>query len=130
MARGSTENIPVSQIGSAIADLLKEYGDVCYEAAENGLDAAEAVLIASLRDASPDKSGKFKRAWKSKEGRKYKLQRYVHNTTMVKGKEGKIPLSNILEYSTIRGKPFIARTYEQSMNAMAAAMAAELKKEV
>ena len=37
---------------------------------------------------------------------------------MVDGKKGKIPLSNILEYSTVRGKPFIKSTYEKSIPEM------------
>ena len=125
----NTENIPVAKFGTAIAELMKEYGEECYQATEEGLDAAEKVLIGRLKSNSPSKSGKFKRGWKSK-GRKYKLQRYVHNTRMVEGAEGKIPLSNILEYSTTRGKPFINRTYQESIEAMASAVVEALKKEV
>lgn len=124
----NTKNIPVVTLGSAIAKIIEEYGDTVYYATEDGLDEAEKILINELSAASPVKSGKFARSWKGK-GRKYKLQRYVGNTKMVKSKGGKIPLSNILEYSTIRGKPFINRTHQRSINKMAAAIVATIKKE-
>ena len=124
----NTEKIPVVTLGSAIAKIIEEYGDTVYYATEDGLDEAEKILISELSNASPVKSGKFARSWKGK-GRKYKLQRYVGNTKMVKNKGGKIPLSNILEYSTIRGKPFINRTHQRSINKMAAAIVATIKKE-
>lgn len=124
----NTEKIPVATLGSAIAKIIEEYGDTVYYATEDGLDEAEKILINELSAASPVKSGKFARSWKGK-GRKYKLQRYVGNTKTVKSKGGKIPLSNILEYSTIRGKPFINRTHQRSINKMAAAIVATIKKE-
>ena len=124
----NTEKIPVVSIGGAIEKIVKEYSDTIYYATEEGLDEAEKILINELSAASPVKSGKFARSWKGK-GRKYKLQRYVGNTKTVEGKSGKIPLSNILEYSTIRGKPFINRTYQNSINKMAAAIIAAIKKE-
>ncbi len=124
----NTENIPVVSIGGAIEKIVKEYSDTIYYATEEGLDEAEKILINELSAASPVKSGKFARSWKGK-GRKYKLQRYVGNTKTVEGKSGKIPLSNILEYSTIRGKPFINRTYQSSINKMTAAIIAAIKKE-
>ena len=124
----NTENIPVVSIGGAIEKIVKEYSDTIYYATEEGLDEAEKILINELSAASPVKSGKFARSWKGK-GRKYKLQRYVGNTKTVEGKSGKIPLSNILEYSPIRGKPFINRTYLNSINKMTAAIIAAIKKE-
>jgi hypothetical protein len=129
----NTENIPVVSIGGAIEKIVKEYSDTIYYATEEGLDEAEKILINELSAASPEskkpRPGKrFARSWKGK-GRKYKLQRYVGNTKVVEGKSGKIPLSNILEYSTIRGKPFINRTYQNSINKMTAAIIAAIKKE-
>ena len=113
----------------AVMDILREYGDVVYEATEEGLDAAVKVLVKNLKIASPQKTGEFAKSWKSK-GKKYKLVRYVGNTTTVQGKKGeKIALANILEYSTTRGKPFIKRTYENSINEMAEAVVNEIKKE-
>jgi len=123
------KKIDIGNLEVSINDLLSEYGDMVYHGTEKGLDAAEKVLINNLKSASPvGETGKFAKSWKSK-GKKYKLKRYVGNTKMVEGKSGKIPLSNILEYSTTRGKPFIKRTYENSMNTMIAAVIAAIKKE-
>ena len=123
--------VGINNLDTAIADLLREYGDVVYEATEAGLTAAEKVLIKNLKAASPEgKSKGYKKAWKSK-GKKYKMHRYIGNTKMVQGKSGEIPLSNILEYgSKSPYQGLIKRTYEQSINEMAAAVVAEIKKEV
>lgn len=121
--------VNTSTLQSAIEDILREYGDVVYKATEEGLDAAESVLADNLKAASPKKSGKFAKGWKGTK-RKYKLSRFVGNSTTVPGKGGEIPLSNILEFSTTRGKPFIGKTYAASVEAMAAAVVAEIKKEV
>jgi hypothetical protein len=123
-------SIDVNNLDVAIAELLEEYGDVVYQATEEGLTAAEKVLIRNLKAASPKgKTKDYHKSWKSK-GKKYKMRRYVGNTKTVQGKSGEIPLSNILEYSSKsphQGK--IKRTYEESINEMAAAVVAEIKKE-
>ena len=125
------KKIDVNNLEAAIADILREYGDVVYKATEEGLTAAEKVLINNLKASSPKSpgGGKYAKSWKGK-GKKYKLRRYVGNTKTVKNKSGEIPLSNILEYSAKsphQGK--IKRTYESSINQMAAAVVAEIKKE-
>lgn len=111
------KKINIDDLEIAIEDILDNYSDDIYFLTEEGLNEAEKVLIDNLKTASPKDSGEFAKAWKGK-GKKYKLRRYVGNTKMVQGKKGPIPLSNILEYSTIHGKPFIRRTYEQSIPAM------------
>jgi len=123
---------------SAIENILRDYGDVVYEATAEGIKAAEKVLIKNLKAASPSIKNppkgyvkkNFAKNWKGKTSRN-KLMRYVGNTTTVTDKKGgEIPLANILEYSTTRGKPFIKQTYESSIDEMAAAVVAEIKKEV
>lgn len=124
------KKVDINNLDAAVAELLEEYGDIVYQATEEGLTAAEKVLIKNLKAASPSNSGEYKKSWKSK-GKKYKMRRYVGNTKTVQGKSGEIPLSNILEYSSKsphQGK--IKQTYEESINEMAAAMVAEIKKEV
>ena len=123
--------IDVNNLEVAITDILREYGDVVYQATEEGLTAAEKVLIKNLKAASPEgPSKKYKKAWKGK-GKKYKLRRYVGNTKMVPGKSGEIPLSNILEYAEKSPhQGLIKRIYESSIDQMAAAVVAEIKKEV
>ena len=111
------KKINIDDLEIAIEDILDDYSDDIYFLTEEGLNEAEKVLIDNLKAASPKDTGDFAKAWKGK-GKKYKLRRYVGNTKMVQGKKGPIPLSNILEYSTVHGKPFIKKTYEQSISAM------------
>ena len=122
--------ITPDKLSDAISDILAEYGDVIFIATEDALDAASDVLIRNLKAASPKKSGKFAKNWKSK-GRKYKLRRYIGNsTTVFSDKHGEIALANILEYSTTRAKPFIKETFENSVPEMAQAMVNKVKEGV
>lgn len=122
-------NIGINDLQESINEILRDYGDVVYQATEEGLDAAQKILIKNLKSASPNKTGEFAKGWKGK--KKYKLRRYVGNTTTVLGKKGeKIALANILEYSTTRGKPFIKNTYQNSINEMATAVVTTIKREV
>ncbi len=129
MVKVGTE-ISIGQLQAAIEDALREYGDVVYQATEEGLTAAQNVLIKNLKNNSPKgKTGEYAKSWKAK--KKYKLKRYVGNVKTVKGKEGDIPLSNILEYSAkSKHQGEIKKTFENSVNEMAAAAVAEMKKEV
>lgn len=121
-------NIDINNLEVAVAEILKDYGDVVYKATTEGLDIAEKVLIKNLKESSPKGTGDYAKSWKSK-GKKYKLKRYVGNTKMVKGKEGEIPLSNILEYSSkSKHQGLIKRTYEKSIEEMANAIVNEIKK--
>jgi len=124
-------DISVNAIQDAIMKSLLEYGDVVYVATEKGLEVAEKGLIKELKSESPKDSGEFAKNWKGK-GRRYNLRRYVGNTTTVKGKKSDtIPLSNILEYSTdSKHQGFIKRTVNNSADKIAAAVVAEIKKEV
>ncbi|MDK9712313.1 hypothetical protein [Acidaminobacter sp.] len=124
--------IQTSELEDAIAELMEEYGDDVYRLTEEGLDVAESILIKNLKAASPGSSPhkvNFAKNWKSK-GKKYKMLRYVGNSTMVQGPDGEIPLANILEYSTNHGSPFIKNTFESSVDEMAAAVVNQIKKGV
>lgn len=122
--------VEIKDLNKAIADILKEYGDIVYQATEEGLTAAEKVLIKNLKASSPKLSKEYSKSWKSK-GKKYKLKRYVGNTKSVKGKSGDIPLSNILEYSSKSPhQGLIKRTYESSIDEMAQAVVNTIKGEV
>ncbi len=122
----------------AIEEILSEYGDAVYQATEEGLTAAEKVLVNNLKAATPEiknppkgyKKKNFRKGWQGT-GKKYKLRRYVGNSaTVPSDKHGPISLTNIFEYSTTRGNPFIKRTFENSIDEMAAAAVAEIKKGV
>lgn len=130
--------IDIGDLEDAISELMEEYADEIYQLTEEGLDEAESILIKNLKAASPGSPPhkvNFAKNWKSK-GRKYKMLRYVGNTTMVEGKgkldgkSEKIPLANILEYSTNHGSPFIKKTFESSIPEMAAAVVNQIKKGV
>lgn len=121
--------IDVDNLEIAIGSILEEYGDIVYQATEEGLTAAEKVLIKNLKASSPKLSGEYRRGWKSK-GKRFKLKRFVGNKKSVKGRSGDIPLSNILEYSTKSPhQGLIKRTYEKSIDEMARAVVDEIKKE-
>lgn len=131
-------SIDVSELDKAISKLMEEYGDQVYKVSNEALGAGEKILINNLKAASPEIKNppdgyvkkRFKNNWKGT-GKKYKLKRFVGNTTAVKSKKSdEIPLSNVLEYSTVRGKPFIKKTYESSVNAIANAIINEIKKGV
>jgi len=125
---GKFNEIHVSGFQDALNDMLREYGDAVYVATEEGLDAAAYTLMAELKSESPKQTPskrKFALRWKVK---KYKMARYIGNSTVVTDKSGnKISLANILEYSTIRGKPFIKMTYNNSANKMAEAVFKKIK---
>ena len=132
-------SVNTATLQSAIEDILRAYGDVVYEATADGIEAAAYVLMEELRAASPTmkdppkgyKRLNFGKRWKVKRPGENRLYRYVGNTTVVTNKKGdEIPLANILEYSTVRGKPFIEATHNASIDKMARAAVAEIKKEV
>ena len=134
----SAGSIKASDLQDAIADILSEYGDAVYLATEDGIDAAEKVLVNNLKAATPEiknppkgyKKKNFKKGWQGT-GKKYKLRRYVGNSVTVNSdKNGPISLTNIFEYSTTRGHPFVKQTFENSVDEMAAACVAEIKKGV
>ena len=90
--------IDIDNLDVSAARILREYGDVVYKATENGLSKAERILIRNLRANSPKNTGTYAKSWKGK-GRRFKLKDMC-NTKLVRGREGEIPLSNILEYSS------------------------------
>ena len=120
-------SISVDGFADAVADILRDYGDLVYQATEEGLTAAEKTLIKNLKASSPRDTPDYYKKWKGK--KKYKLKRYVGNTKTVQGKSGEIPLSNILEYSTKSPhQGLIKKTYENSIEEMAQAVVNEIKK--
>lgn len=126
------------KLEDAIRDILQDYSDVVFNATEEGLAAGEKVLIKNLKEASPSMKNppegyvrkNFIKNWKGT-GKKYKLVKFVGNTTIVESKGRNIPLSNIFEYSTTNhAKPFIKKTYESSIDEIAQAIVSEIKKGV
>lgn len=123
----------------AIANILQEYGDAVFIATEDALTAGAYALKDELRDATPNIKNppkgytkkNFGKRWKVVGEGKYRLKRYVGNSTVVSSKEGDpVSLTNIFEYSTTRGHPFVKNTVENSADKVAAAMVAAVKKGV
>ena len=124
--------IKVDDFQREVNKILEEYKDLVYTVTEEGLSAAEKVLIANLKNDSPEGETKqYKKSWKGT-GKKYKLLRFVGNTKTIKAKKrGEIPLSNVLEYSpSSKHRGRIKRTYEASIDQMTAAVISTIKREV
>lgn len=127
--------ITADKLNDAMFEILEDYGDIVYQSTKESLDAVANVLADALKKGSPKgKTGKYAKSWKVKEG-KSSLYRYVYNSKTVDGKtkggkDKKIALSDILEYSTKRGHPHIKRIYEESIPDMVNAAIKELKKEI
>jgi hypothetical protein len=131
--------IKPSDLQDTVEAMLREYGDKVYVATDEGLAAAEKVLIKNLKAATPVvdpakapkgyKDKKLKNGWRST-GKKYRLVRFVGNSVTVESNGRNVPLSNILEYSEKHGHPFIRKTFEDSAGEMAAAVVATIKKGV
>ena len=149
----SDVRIRAIDLEKVIAEKLQEYGDLVFAVTNEALGVGEAILIERLKAASPVKTGAYKKGWKGT-GKKYKMVRFVGNNTIVGGREKrkggrnfgrherefgkirsegtgeykKIPLSNILEYSTKHGHPHIKETFNSSVGEIAAAIVNEIKK--
>lgn len=100
-------------LAEELKDVLNEYSNELMAQKEVALDKASDYFVEKLEQASPVDTGEFKKSWTRTE--KYKGVRYVGNTALAgKNKQGgKIPLSNIIEFSK-NGKPFIRATLEQN----------------
>lgn len=120
------KKISVSALGGEVRKILKDFSDEKMQDAERGLDEAEQILVSALKAASPVKTGKYRTKWKGS-GRKTPGRRIISNPTQVKSGNRKLPLSNILEYSTEHGHPFIKSTFEKVKPRLANAMEEKIK---
>lgn len=116
-------------LSDAIASVMKEYGDIIFKAADDGVDEAAKALAQAERLATPRDTGNMAKGWKV-EAKKYKMVRFVGNNTTVTSKAHEdISLANIIEYSTTRGKPFIKRTYESNVDRIARIIMGRIQKD-
>ncbi len=111
MAKSST----LQNFSAAVKEALNEIMDMTYEQIDKGLDKAMDYMIDKLAAATPEGTGLTKDSWKG-EG-KYKNVRYINNTRTrpgnpLNGEGSEVPVVNMLEYSSIKGKPFVARTVQ------------------
>lgn len=101
--------------------IITEYRETAFEAVEAALDEVSLDMQKKLEAASPVGVGfpHFKDSWDRK--LQYVNVRYIGNTKKVPRGAGSsaadgIPLSNILEHSNTRGRPFIKRTWNSNKN--------------
>jgi len=96
-----------------LKDILNQYSQELYQNKEKALDTASDYFVERLENASPERTGTFKRSWVRTT--KYKNVRYVGNsaTGSVNSYGYAIPLSNLIEFSS-KGKPFIRRTFDEN----------------
>lgn len=121
--------ITANELERELAKMLEEYGEQVYRLTDEAIAEGAKVLKAELEDASPRNSGKFARNW-TDTGDTYKNKIYVGNKFKVNGKNGaRIPLINILEYSTTRGHPFVQATFDKSVGKVADAIIRKYKEE-
>ena len=138
MAKGSLSRhrdftmVRVDELDKAIAEILKEYGDLVMVATAEGASKGADVLVKKLRASSPKASGQYAKKWKKEIGRSRgkNIRSYVGNTSTVKGSRGEdIALTNILEYSTESPhQGLIKQTFLENVDKIAAAIVAEIKK--
>lgn len=113
MARKTKSGMHQLNLYDELKDILNEYSEELFQSKEEALDKASDFLMEKLIENSPVDTGEFKKSWVRTD--KYKGVRYVGNTA-VGGKnqyDYNIPLSNLIEFS-VKGKPFIRRTFEEN----------------
>lgn len=124
--------VDISGIQEAIADAVSEYSDQIYQATEDAVDAAAYYAKDALAASSPNRTGMYAKRWKVIGKGKYKLCRFIGNSTTVTDKKGEnISLANIFEYSTqSKHQGEIKQTIENNADGIANAMISALKQEV
>lgn len=117
--------ISINDLAAAIQKELDDYGKAVITSSEEALDAGAKVIQDALKEASPRRRPVFYKTWRVQ---KYKSERFIGATATVSGRSGEIPLTNILEFSTKHGHPFIQTTYERAIPAATQAYMNTLKK--
>ena len=107
--RITTSRIALSELPTALSEILTEYQSANFETRQEALQAGAEVFKSSVESVTPRDTGEMARSWQIKD--KYKDRRYVGNTRVATGKvrrkkrngqrgearEG-VPLSNVLVY--------------------------------
>ena len=104
----------------AIQQILHEYRRAVLGGIEQGIDEGANLFIKEAQKVSPVDTGEYQSSWTVKPMNRAKYVRYVGNTKRVRGKNGPIPLINILEFSSTHGKPHVgtavANSHDQIIN--------------
>lgn len=101
--------------------IIGNYRTRVLEAMEKGAEEGANLFIKEAQKVSPPFEGtskgspRYRDCWTIKNRPKAKYVRSVGNSKKVKGKNNtNIPLINILEFSTVRGRPHVAKAVQNS----------------
>lgn len=126
MARKTKSGRHQLNMAEELKDILNEYSRELYASKEEALDKASDFMLEALERNSPVDTGKFQKSWLRTD--KYKGVRYIGNSA-VGGKNKynyNIPLSNLIEFS-LKGKPFIRRTFDENREKIVEIIKGELE---
>jgi hypothetical protein len=111
----------LSEMDEAIMKIIGNYRTKALEAMEKGAEEGANLFIKEAQKVSPPFEGtskgspRYRDCWAIKNRPKAKYVRSVGNSKKVKGKDNtNIPLINILEFSTVRGRPHVAKAVQNS----------------
>lgn len=115
----------LSEMDEAIMEVIGSYHAKALEAISKGAEDGAKIFIEEAKKVSPPFDGesksksktRYRDSWAIKDRPKAKYVRSVGNAKKVKGKNNtNIPLINILEFSTVRGRPHVGKAVENSRN--------------
>ena len=113
----------LAEMDEAIMGVIGMYRSLILDAIEDTGDEGANLFIKEAQKVSPPFEGKskgsprYRDCWAIKVRPKAKYVRSVGNTKKVKGKNNtNIPLINILEFSTVSGRPHVGKAVENSKN--------------
>lgn len=119
MAAQMTTNL--ADMDTAIMEVIGAYRTKALDAIAKGAEDGAKIFIEEAKKVSPPFEGtskgspKYRDCWAIKPRPKAKYVRSVGNTKRVKGKNNtNIPLINILEFSTVSGRPHVSKAVQNS----------------
>ena len=111
----------LSEMDEAIMEVIGAYRTKALEAISKGAEDGAKIFIEEAKKVSPPFEGTskgsphYRDCWAIKDRPKAKYVRSVGNSKKVKGKNNtSIPLINILEFSTVRGRPHVSKAVQNS----------------
>ena len=127
----------LAEMDEAIMGVIGAYRTKALEAISKGAEDGAKIFMEEARKVSPPFEGKskskdstrYRDCWAIKPRPKAKYVRSVGNTKRVKGKNNtSIPLINILEFSTVSGRPHVSKAVKNSESRIFALFMSYLEK--
>ena len=115
----------LTEMDEAIMEVIGAYRTKALEAISKGAEDGAKIFIEEAKKVSPPFEGeskskdstRYRDCWAIKNRPKAKYVRSVGNSKRVKGKNNtNIPLINILEFSSVRGRPHVSKAVQNSKN--------------